>query len=175
MSAPFNVALIGYRGSGKTTVGRLLAERLRWRFVDTDEEIVRDAGRSIADIFATEGEKGFRDREQRALERCLAQKNHVVSVGGGAVESPANQERLRKSSVVYLLDAPAESLWERIQADPSTEENRPDLAGGGLAEVQDMLARRAPLYSACAHVVIAVQDRSPGQIAAEIETHLRRA
>ena len=87
-----NIVLIGYRGSGKTSVGRLLADRLGWAFVDTDDLIESQAGTSIADIFATEGEAGFRAREREAIAKATQDARRVIAVGGGAVTDRRNVE-----------------------------------------------------------------------------------
>lgn len=144
-----SVFLIGYRGSGKTTVGRRLADRLWQPFLDSDALIVRAAGRSIREIFEAEGEAGFRDREATVVVELAAMSDHVISLGGGAVLRDENRKALREGrhKVVYLKCEPAE-LVKRIDADPETAANRPSLTGlgRGLAEVEALLAKREPLY-----------------------------
>jgi shikimate kinase len=166
-----NVVLIGYRGSGKSTVGRLLADRRQCDFVDTDGAIVADAGRSISAIFKSEGEAGFRRRERRAIRSAVSTLNRVISVGGGALESDENRRLLRAYGTVVWLQAPPEVLWERMKQDASTTANRPDLTVGGLEEVIEVLARRAPLYASTAHTVIPVAGLSPEQVANLIQEH----
>ena len=173
MNRPAGIVLIGYRGSGKTTVGRIVAQRLGWEFVDVDEWIVGEAGCSIADIFANEGEAGFRAREARGVQWAIGQPGRVVSVGGGAVESDGNRAGLRNYGLAVWLDAPAEVLWERVRRDPRSTGLRPDLAGGGLAEVETTLARRRPLYAETAHVTVPTGGKLPAQVAAEIEGWVR--
>jgi shikimate kinase len=167
-----NLVLIGYRGSGKTTVGRLMAADHEAGFIDTDELIVHQAGQSIAEVFADEGELGFRKREAEAIRLATAGKERVISVGGGAVESAANRKALRGYGTVVWLEAPAEVLWRRIREDANSVKQRPDLAGGGLDEVREVLARRAPLYAETAHCVVRVADRTPRQVVADIEQWL---
>src|SRR4029078_11983984 len=111
------------------------------------------AGRSIREIFETEGEPGFRERESALLEERSALKEHVIATGGVAILSEDNRGRLLQGTVVWLW-APAEVLWQRMQTDPATTSQRPDLAQGGLAEVEEMLAARAPFYEACQHVTV---------------------
>lgn len=144
-----SIVLIGYRGSGKTTLGRLLAGQLGIAFVDLDEIITQSAGRSIKDIFATEGESGFRQRESQALLDALRRDRHVISLGGGAVLAEANRQAIQASghAVVYLR-ASAEELHRRINADPSTAAQRPSLTrlGGTVEEVRTLLQQREPIY-----------------------------
>jgi len=143
------VVLLGYRGSGKTSVGRALAERLWSSFVDTDELIVKSAGRSICEIFESAGESGFRELETRALREALASPNDVVAIGGGAVLRAENRAMLKADARkrVYLRCDP-EELLRRIESDAGTADNRPALTslGGGIEEVKRLLAEREPLY-----------------------------
>lgn len=122
--------LIGYRGSGKTTVGRILADRLGWAFVDADDRTEAAAGKSIAAIFAAEGEAGFRAREADTLAVLCRLTNHVVATGGGVVLRPANRELLRSVGFVAWLVASPEAAWERLTADPTTSDRRPNLTAG---------------------------------------------
>lgn len=163
-----NVVLIGYRGSGKTTVGRLLADRLGVAFVDTDATIVEAAGRSITDIFAEEGEAGFRRREREAILRAIAIENRVISIGGGAIEDDRSRAALRAFGHVVWLTADSTVLWQRVQGDAGTQANRPDLAGGGIAEIEAILSRRLPLYAEAAHSQVVVEGKTPAEIVEEI-------
>lgn len=143
------IVLLGYRGSGKTTVGRKLADKLWCDFVDADEEIVRKAGKSIKEIFATDGEAAFRDLESEVLADLLNRDNAVISCGGGIILRETNRQALIASTHarVYLRCEP-ETLLNRIEADPATAESRPALTnlGGSLDEVRTLLAAREPLY-----------------------------
>jgi shikimate kinase len=142
-----NLVLIGYRGSGKTAVGRLCAERLGYAWIDTDARIVAAAGVSIAEIFEREGEPGFRDREARAIAAAADGARTVISAGGGAILRDDNVARLRASGFVVWLTAPPDVLWSRIRQDAASAENRPSLtSGSGLAEVREVLAARADRY-----------------------------
>jgi shikimate kinase len=157
--------MIGYRGTGKTTVGRLLARRLGWGFVDADDHIEAAAGRSVADIFTAEGEGGFRDRESAALAELCRLDRHVVSTGGGVVLRPANRERLAAGFVAWLTADPG-TIWARLQADPTTAARRPRLtAAGGVEEVRELLAAREPLYRETASFRIPTDDLSPEAVA----------
>lgn len=159
--------LIGYRGCGKSAVGPVLAGRLRRPFVDADLVLEADAGKTIREIFDTEGELGFRDREAVTLRRLAGGPPAVVATGGGAVLRAVNRELLQGSGFVVWLRAPAECLWERIRGDPATAARRPNLAGGGFDEVTQLLAAREPLYAATAHATVDA-TLSPDRVADHI-------
>lgn len=152
-----SLILVGYRGSGKTTVGKRLAQHLRCELIDTDEMVVRMAGKTIRGIFAEQGEAAFRRLETKALQEALNKPDTVLSTGGGIVTVDENQQLLKSSGrpVIYLA-APAELLCERIHGDAATSQNRPALTslGGGLDEVKSLVHVRDPLYcSVATHVV----------------------
>ncbi len=146
------LSLIGYRGCGKSTVGPMLATRLGWAFVDADRKLEVEAGRTIAEIFRSDGEETFRDLESSMLQKLL-QPETVLATGGGAILRPINREWLRSHSTVVWLQAPAEHLWERIRADARSI--RPNLTVlGGLEEVRQLSMVREPLYRETAHFTI---------------------
>ena len=159
-----SVFLIGYRGSGKTTIGRRLADRLWQTFLDSDELIVRAAGMSIKEIFAAEGEAGFRDRESTVVRELAMLNDHVVALGGGAVLRSENRQAIAAGGhkMIYLR-CDADELFRRIHADPETAANRPALTGlgGGLAEIQRLLAEREPIYRQCMSAELDVTHLSP--------------
>jgi len=157
--------LIGYRGTGKTTVGRVLAARVGRPFADLDERIETAAGMTIADIFAAEGEPGFRDRESAALVTASAEVPSVIATGGGIILRAENRELLRDSGRIAWLTAPADDIWARIQADAATAHRRPKLAGGGLEEVTKLLAVREPLYREVANFIVETAGLSPDAVA----------
>lgn len=144
-----SILLIGYRGSGKTTIGKKLADRLWQPFVDTDDLIVRSSGKSIREIFAESGEESFRDLETAALQQALALKDHIISLGGGAVIREQNRQLIQNSGhkAIYLRCEPA-ALHQRIASDPNTAANRPALSpsGGNLDEIRTILSIREPWY-----------------------------
>jgi shikimate kinase len=144
-----SVILIGYRGSGKTTVGKKLADRLWQTFVDTDELIVKMANKTIKDIFEADGEQRFRDLESEAVQQACKLDDHVISLGGGAVLRAENRGLLKHShhKRIYLRCDPR-TLHQRIVNDPQTAANRPSLTalGGSVDEVAQLLAQREPLY-----------------------------
>lgn len=141
--------LLGYRGSGKTTLGKKLADRLWQKFVDTDDLIVAAAGKSIREIFERDGEKRFRDLETEAVRKALGMSDHVIALGGGAVLREENRKLIKESGLkcVYLRCEP-QVLLARIQSDPATAANRPHLTGlgGGIEEINKLLAEREPHY-----------------------------
>jgi len=152
---PPNLVLIGYRGSGKTTVGRGAADRLGFSLVDTDALIVSQAGMPIATVFEHEGESGFREREARVVRAVMEGEGQVISMGGGVVLRDDNVACMRARGFVVWLAAPIELLWRRIQADAATAANRPALPSlPGIEEVQAVLAARTARYRAAAHVEV---------------------
>lgn len=161
------LCLIGYRGTGKTTVARLVADRVGWRCLDADAEVERRAGRSIREIFEQHGESAFRDEETATVLELTTQRELVVSFGGGVVLRPENRAALRGGLVVWLQAEPAE-IWDRMQGDPATREQRPNLRGGGLTEIEELLAARHPLYRDCADYALSTSGRTPEQVAADV-------
>jgi shikimate kinase len=159
------IVLVGYRCTGKTTVARLLAERLGWDWVDADSVLEARAGRSIREVFATEGEAAFRAHESAGLVELCQRRRHVIATGGGIVLTAENRQRLRQAGWVIWLTADAATLWQRLQQDATTAERRPNLTVGGLVEIEELLHRREPLYRACADVQIDTAGRSPEQVA----------
>ena len=165
-----NLIFIGYRASGKTTVGALVARRLGWRFVDLDEQIIQRAGgKSIKEIFAAEGEAGFRKREREAFEGLRRVKCCVIALGGGAPLDPEIRGFVKRLGRVIWLKAPAAVLWSRINQDPSTGKNRPDLGAGGLAEVEALLTQREAVYQSMANHILDTVGDTPEQLSEATE------
>lgn len=156
--------LIGMMGAGKSTVGPLAAERLDVPFVDLDERVAGGAGMTVPEIFAAEGEAGFRRREEDAVA-AAAGAPAVVACGGGVVLAERNVARLRASGMVVWLDAPAAELEQRVGAGGG----RPLLAGGeasgGLGPI---LEARSAAYAAAAHHRVATAGRTPEEVAREV-------
>jgi len=169
-----NLFLIGYRGSGKSTVARLLGLRLARPWFDSDEEVEFGAGKSIAAIFADEGEAAFRDLESRAIGELAQREQCVVALGGGAVMRPENRSAIRRAGKVVWLRASAATLWQRISADRTTSARRPALTSyAGIDEITALLAERDPVYRQCAHLSIETEGKTPAQLAEEIFERLK--
>jgi shikimate kinase len=163
------ITLIGYRGSGKTTVAPLLAARLGWPCLDADAEIERQTGQTIREIFEHHGETRFRELERETLADLLTRGRLVLAAGGGAVLDPETRRRMRAAGPVVWLAASAESLHGRIIADATTAERRPDLtARGGLEEIREVLAQREPLYREAASLIIDADASDAGQVVEQI-------
>jgi len=157
-----NIVLIGYRGTGKSTVGRLLAARLGRDLVSTDAEIVKRAQRTIPEIVAQEGWENFRDLESDICRELASRDQLVIDTGGGAILRAQNVEALKKNSTVFWLTASVETIAKRIGGD----NQRPSLTGtkSFVDEIQDVLRERTPKYQAAADYVIATDDQSINQL-----------
>jgi shikimate kinase len=143
-AADLNIVLVGAMGAGKTAVGRALARRLGRRFVDTDHEVERRAGKPVAAIFATEGEATFRALERDAVAEVAGRTAQVVATGGGAVADPTNLAALRATGVVVYLAARPETLAARVGGG----EGRPLMGGAAdpAARLREILGRREAAY-----------------------------
>ena len=148
--------LVGARASGKTTIGKTLANKLGLPFADTDQHLLESAGRTVDQIVEAEGWPGFRQRESAALREVTdAHKGGcVVSTGGGMVLAEANRTLMRQCGMVVFLDAPVDVLADRLGRNPLNSQ-RPSLTGKGLVEeISDVLNERRPLYEAAAHHIV---------------------
>ena len=164
-----NLVLIGYRATGKTTLARLLAQRLRWDWTDADVEIERQAGKSIAEIFADDGEPAFRDLEAEVVADLCRRERLVLAAGGGAPMRPESRRAMRASGKVVWLKARPETVLARMAADQTTVARRPSLTDKGpLEEIVHLIAQREPVYRESAHLEVDTEAKTPEQIAAEI-------
>lgn len=159
------VALVGYMGSGKSTVGRMLSRSLGWRLVDLDKEIRRRESSSIPEIFERHGEAHFREVEHEALADALGSSESVIACGGGAVVDPRNRELLGGAATVFLHED-AESLYERTRG-----KGRP-LAGASFEEFAARYEERMPHYREVAGLRLHVGNRPAKKVAREIERWL---
>jgi shikimate kinase len=164
------LALVGYRGTGKTTVGQLLARAMNRRFVDVDVEIEQRSGRSIAAMFAEMGEVVFRDWEECTLAAVFEQYTEaVVATGGGSVMREKNRSGMRAFGQIIWLTADANELARRLQADEREQTVRPALTSSGvIEEIAHVLRERTPIYAGLADLVIETGGRSPDEVALAI-------
>jgi shikimate kinase len=168
-----NLVLIGYRATGKTTLARLLAQRLGWEWTDADVEIERRAGKSIAQIFAEDGEPAFRDLEAQVIGELCRRPRLVLAAGGGAPLRAESRQAMRAGGRVVWLTARPETILARMSADATTAQRRPSLTGKGpLEEVVHLLQCREPVYRQSAHLVVDTEGRTPEGLAAEILARL---
>ncbi|HTL52438.1 MAG TPA: shikimate kinase [Planctomycetota bacterium] len=172
-----NIFLVGLRGSGKTTVGKLLAHHLYRPFIDTDQMIAERQGCSIAEVFHTRGEASFRHMETATLQEVVFfHGGAVVSTGGGIILRAGNRELMRREGLVFHLSAPPEILYQRIAKDADSDSLRPSL--NGLTGLEDMRAtwhKRELLYEAARHFEIPVENRLPQEVMEAIVAHLPKA
>lgn len=158
------IALTGFMGSGKTTVGKIVADALGCPFIDLDEQIVKKAGKSIPEIFAGQGEKEFRRLEKKALEETVdkyAENTAVLSLGGGTACIPGAADLLQEKTLCIYLQATLETILQHLEGQ---REGRP-LARGDLSQ---LLQERDPFYRKAAHICLDTDTLSPQEIADEI-------
>ncbi len=170
MSIP-SVILIGYRATGKSTVAKILGQKLDVPAWDSDMEIERQAGMCIADIFAQNGETAFRDWESKVLADLLdsVDGSVILATGGGAVLRPENRQLLKQAGHVVWLTASPKTILRRLQGDPNSPSTRPNLTNLPAAEeIVALLEKRRPLYEETAHRVIDTETLSPEKIAETI-------
>lgn len=161
-----NLVLIGYRGTGKSTVGRLLAQRLKRELISTDAEVIRRAGRSIPDIVKASGWDHFRDLESAVCRDLSNRDGLVIDTGGGAILRPQNVACLKSNGTLYWLTAEVATITARIGGDTQ----RPSLTGSKsfTDEIEEVLRERRPRYQAAADHVIPTDGRSPEDVARAI-------
>lgn len=164
-----NIYLIGFMGTGKSTVSKSLSELLGYEEIDTDARIACQQGRSIPEIFESKGEEAFRDMETALLKELGEEEHKIVSCGGGMVLRTGNAALMRQNGVVVLLTAEPETIFSRVKQD----DQRPILNGNMNVEyIQGLLEQRTPYYQAAGEVIVATDHRSPQEIAEEIKKSL---
>ena len=164
-----NVALVGFMGTGKSTVGQAVAAMLHLRLIDTDALIEERLGRRIADIFAAEGEARFREYERQIVSELETVRGCVISTGGGLVVNPANMESLKKHALVVCLWASPEAILARV----GHQTHRPLLRGDNpLGKIKDLLAQREPFYRQ-ADVLLNCEQRSAREVAQHVAHQFR--
>ncbi len=159
-----NLALIGFMGTGKSSVGRLAAEQLHFDYLDTDELIQSRAGRTITDIFDGDGEAAFRKLEQQLVNELAARKRTVISTGGGLPTNPVNLASLKTHALIVCLWASPEKIWERVR----NQTHRPLLRSPNpRLKIRELLAAREPFYRQ-ADVLINTDLRSAREVAQQV-------
>jgi shikimate kinase len=166
-----NLALIGFMGTGKTSVGWMVAENLKFNFLDTDEMIQARTGRSIADIFAKDGEAAFRALEREVVGELSTREKTVISTGGGLPTNPENLAALKTHALVVCLWSAPEKIWERVRH----QSHRPLLHDPDpQKKIRELLATREPFYKQ-ADVLINTDLRSAREVAQQIELQFKLA
>lgn len=161
-----NIALFGFMGVGKSAVGRILADRVGFTFVDLDDEIVKRKGKTISAIFEEEGEASFREVEKKVTKEYAFREHQVIACGGGTVLDDDNLNRLRASSTLILLTADPKIISNRVAANGET---RPLLSvDNRLRRIDSLLKSRHPRYIRAADFVVDVSDGTPEEIAEDI-------
>ena len=164
-----HITLIGYRATGKTTLARLLAERLAVDWVDADVEIERVAGKPIRAIFADDGEPAFRDIEAAVIADLCRRNNLVLAAGGGAPLREESRRAMKAAGKVVWLKASPETIHRRMTGDTTTPDRRPSLTDRGpLEEIEHLLQQRSPVYREAADVEIDTEGKTPEQLIEEI-------
>ena len=164
-----NIVLVGFMGTGKSVVGRVIAQKLEFHFIDTDDVIEQTSKAKISDIFAEHGEDYFRDLESQAVKSVVLMKNQVVATGGGVVLRSSNIDLLRTGGPIFCLNATPKAIWDRVRSSRS----RPLLRGPEpLKKIETLLDKRAPYYALADHQIettgVAV-DRVADEIISYIE------
>ncbi|MBM83937.1 MAG: shikimate kinase [Planctomycetaceae bacterium] len=168
------ITLIGYRGTGKSTIAAPMAERLGYDWIDADVELEARARRSIKEIFDTDGEPEFRRLERETLVALLERDNIIIAAGGGAILNEETRNDFQNAGHVVWLQASADSIESRLYGDSTTGQRRPNLTSrGGRAEIEDLLKIREPLYQQCATISVSTDKLTPDEIVDHVIHQIR--
>jgi len=170
-----HIVLIGYRATGKTSVGKRLAEKLDLPFYDSDQWIVKRIGQTIKDWVKEKGWDSFRAEEKRTLTEIFSKGSGVVSLGGGALLSPENRAMVRDKGRIIWLKAEVQTILKRMQSDPENENNRPALSDlDWEKETRGLLIQRTPLYEQNADLILDTDGKNIEDVANEICTFIQQ-
>ena len=168
-----SILLTGFRATGKSLIGKLLAERLGYHFIDTDHELCRRNQQTVEEIVAERGWQGFRMVERALLQEMAGQKKTVLAVGGGAIEHEDIWPLLRSGHFIVWLQADKETILSRMAADDTSSKQRPALTSQNIEdEVAEVLARRSPLYQSGSDMTLDTATRTPVELVEQILAHL---
>ena len=169
-----NIFLTGYRCSGKTSVGKALAMKLGWVFIDADEELVKKYSMTINDIVLRQGWDSFREKEKGILKKICGLDKHVVATGGGVVLDNENVENMKKSGVVVWLRVDPETVKKRILMDKTTGDFRPSLSSKGLVEeIEETILYRQPYYEEAMDFIVDTDSRSIDDVCGKVMGKLK--
>ena len=172
--AATTIVLIGYRGTGKTTVARALAAHLQYDWVDTDDQVEQSMGKTITEIFSQLGEGAFREQEATVVDNLCHKTRVVVATGGGAILREENRISMKTCAEVVWLTASSETIVKRLTDDPTTEQRRPNLTNqGGRKEIETLLLQRNPIYRRCATMTVDTEGKTPDNIVEEIVAKMK--
>jgi shikimate kinase len=164
-----NIIVIGYRGTGKSTVGRKIAESLQISFYDTDELIKKQTGKTIKEIVEEKGWESFREEEKEVIRELSSVRESVIATGGGAVMDEENLNILKKKGVFIWLTADIRTIIERMEKDKVSDEQRPSLSKGDLyRETANMLEMRIPVYRQLADFVVNTSKKNINEVVDEV-------
>ncbi|MDI6732803.1 MAG: shikimate kinase [Planctomycetota bacterium] len=169
-----NIILIGFRGTGKTSVGQILAREIKWSFIDADEYIERRYGFMIAELFEKHGESLFRLLESDAIHELSRLDSHVIAAGGGAVLKYKNVKNLKKNGLVFRLESDCDVIYHRILKDDEAGKSRPRLTTKNLYdEIKSLMEFREPYYKQASDYTINTSKSTPQQVVNNICEILR--
>jgi shikimate kinase len=169
-----NIILLGYRCTGKTSVGRTVAEKLKVPFYDTDQMITDHLGKTIKAWVEEKGWASFREEEKKVIQGLFAQEPGVISLGGGAVLDPENRETIQQMGRIIWLKANIQTIMDRMKSDPQNQDKRPALSDKGWeTEIEDLLIQRSPVYRQLANFYIDTEGKTVEEVTVEVLNQIR--